>query len=188
MTLGKALVAEGLLTEQQLETAAQYQVSIGGKLRDIVLKLGFVSESDLNRFFGRHEHMRTVELTGRKVDEELLSRIPREVIEKHEVLPFKHSANTVLLVMSEPADYEAIEEIQFLTNSKIETALAPRSQIRELITRFYRDRDGHHVPSAEELLLGRVADPNVAAFIRALLKKGVVTVEEWSRESKGLSE
>ena len=135
--LGQELLREGLISEAQLKTALEYQRSLGGRLHEIIGKLGFVDEKPLNEFVARSQHMHTIDVSGRVIDEELLRRIPREVIERHEVIPFRQSDDSILLAMSEAMDYQAIEEIQFLTSCKIETALAPRSQVLAAITRFY---------------------------------------------------
>lgn len=188
--LKQRLVQESLLSEAQLQTALEYQESIGGKITEIIIKLGFVSEAELNQLIARCEHMHTVELAGRTIDEELMAKISRKVIEQHEVLPFRQSDNTILLATSEPMDFAAVEEIQFLTNCVIETALARRSQIRELIARFYATHpaiDPAPEESQEQVaqrLLDQIADPTVAALARTLVRNGVVDIEAWESELK----
>lgn len=45
--LGDALIANGLITAQQLETAIERQSTVGGRLGDILLDLGYVSAEQL---------------------------------------------------------------------------------------------------------------------------------------------
>lgn len=184
--LCRELVASGLMTEAQVQTSLEYQESLGGKLSDIVLKLGFVKDGDLNRFIADREHMRSMDLSGRTIDRELMMKIPRKVIERHEAVPVQHTDDTIILAISQPMDFQAIEDIQFLTNCKIETVLAPRSQILALIARYYDEvatlLPGEAEPIPEERLLERIADPVVAAVVRVLLKSGVVTAEQWQKE------
>lgn len=202
---GQELLREGLISEAQLKTALEYQRALGGRLHEIIGKLGFVEEKPLNDFVARSQHMHTIDVSGRVIDEELLRRIPREVIERHEVIPFRQSDESILLAMSEAMDYQAIEEIQFLTRCKIETALAPRSQVLAAITRFYDEHpeidaspapatppplpeggeaDGEADGEAEgpEELVSRISDPTVAALARALLKSGALHVSAWQDE------
>lgn len=192
--LGQEMLKEGLLTEAQMKTALEYQRSLGGKLQDIIGKLGFVDDKRLNSFIARREHMHTIDVRDRTIDADLMRRIPREVIQRHEVIPFRQSANAILLAMSEPMDYQAIEEMQFLTSCTVETALAPRSQILEAIARFYDEHPDLGVDvssgaierateaSEEDELLGEINDPAIAALARLLLKKGIVDVSEWRSE------
>lgn len=186
--LGEELVEAKLLTPAQLQTVLDYQKSLSGRLTDIVLKLGFVDEESLNAFIADRERMHTVKLDGRIIDVDLMGKIPRWVIERHCVIPFRQTEDTILLAMSEPSDYQAVEEIQFLTNCRIETGLAPRSQMREMINRFYAENPhpAATVPPTpidlQESLLSRISDPVVAALARALFRRGVLSAEVWQQE------
>ncbi len=181
LLLGKELVAQELIQPDQLQTALEYQSQLPARLEDILVKLDFVDEATLSDFVAEREHLPTVDLTARTLDLKLLKQIPRAVIETHEVLPFQLDDETILLAMSDPTDYRAIEEVQFLTSCKVETALAPRSLLREQIERYYSTLPAPPppAPSLEVRLLGQIADPAVAALARALLSSGVVTPEEW---------
>lgn len=189
--LQRDLLQQGLLSEAQLKTVSEYQASIGGRVTDIIRKLGFVSEDRLNAFIARREHMHPIDLQGKEVDRTLMARIPRRVIESHCVIPFRQSEDVILLAMSEAMDFQAIEEIQFLTNCKIETALASRSQLLERINQFYAAHpDLDPSESSEEArkrrledkLVERVSDPIVAALARALLRSGQLDARVWDEE------
>lgn len=200
--LGRELRAAGLISDLQLQTALEYQHSLGGRLTDIIVKLGFTEEAKLNRIVARCEHVPSVDVGGRPPDADLMAQIPRRIIEEHLVLPYRQSdaragRDTILLAMTEATDFAVIEEIQFLTNCKVESALAPRSQIREQIVRFYAEHPQHAAPEQQveadekhmqEVLLGKVADPTVAALARLLIAKGVIDAESWQRELEKLDE
>lgn len=181
LLLGKELVAQELIQADQLRTALEYQSELPARLEDILVKLDLIDESTLSAFVAEREHLPTVDLTERSLDTQLLEQIPRAVIEGHEVLPFRLDAETILLAMSDPSDFRAIEEVQFLTSCKVETALAPRTKLREQIERYYATLPAPPppIPTLEERLLGQIADPTVQALARALLKNGVVTPQEW---------
>ncbi len=184
LLLGRELVASELLRPEHLRIALDYQAQLHGRLEDILVKLDFIDERKLSEFVAEREHMRTVDLTSREIDEQLMERIPRDVIERHEVLPFRLDAETVLLAMSDPTDFRAIDEVQFLTSCKVETAIAPRTALRERIERYY-DTLPAPPPAPlplEERLLERVADPAMQALARILLRKGVIQAEDWEQE------
>ncbi|MEM7166449.1 MAG: hypothetical protein AAF581_13370 [Planctomycetota bacterium] len=182
--LGRELSTAGLMTQEQLKTAQEYQASLGGRLADIIVKLGFVAEPELNRVVARCERVHSLDVVGRTPDRELMELIPRRIIEEHLVLPFRQGDDAILLAMSEATDFAVIEEIQFLTNRKVESALAPRTQIREQIVRYYSEAQdpGELQQGLEQRLLQRIADPTVAALARVLLERGVLDAESWQRE------
>jgi type IV pilus assembly protein PilB len=181
LLLGRELVENELIRPEQLKIALEYQAQILGRLEDILVKLDFIDEKRLSEFVAERENMRTVDLSGRELDEDLMRRIPREVIERHEVLPFRLDGETILLAMSDPTDFRAIDEVQFLTSCRVETALAPRTTLRERIERYYDTLPAPPPapPPLEDQLLASIADPVVQGLARVLLRNGMITPEEW---------
>lgn len=185
LILGRELIESGLLRPEQLRLAHEYQSQISGRLEDILVKLDLIDEARLSTFVAEREHMATVDLSERRPDEALMERIPRQLIERHEVLPFRLDADTILLAMSDPTDFRVIEEVQFITDEKVETALAPRTALRERIERYYASLPPLEVETEEdpaalaERLLEGIADPAVAALARVLLDRGLIDADEW---------
>lgn len=52
--LGRRLVNEGIVTERQLELALERQKLHGGRVGQNLVALGFISDTDLDKFFRRH--------------------------------------------------------------------------------------------------------------------------------------
>jgi len=181
LLLGRELVESELLRPEQLRIALEYQAQLHGRLEDILVKLDFIDEKRLSEFVAEREHMQTVDLSRQAIDDELMKRIPRELIESHEVLPFRLDDETVLLAMSDPTDYQVIDEVRFLTSCKVEAALAPRSALRERIERYYDTLPAPppEPPPLADQLLARIADPVVQGLARVLLDNGLITPEEW---------
>jgi len=181
LLLGRELVEAELLEADQLRVALDYQAQLPARLEDILVKLDFVDEQTLSEFLAQREQLPTIDPSGRSIDEELLSSLPRSLIEGHEVLPYRLDEETILLAMSDPADLRVIDELQFLTDCKIETALAPRSAIRERIERYYSSlpEPPPPPPPVEEQLCQRIADPAVSALVRVLITNGVVNPDDW---------
>ena len=141
LRFGEELLQHRLLTEAQLKTVLEYRESLGGRVQDVVLKLGFVDEEDLSRFLARREHVPSIDLDRMPIDRKLMAQIPRKIIDEHQALPFRLAEDLVLLVTSEPYDMQVIEDVQFLTNCRVEIGLAPRSLLREKINRYYAHED-----------------------------------------------
>lgn len=181
--LGNALVREGLLTSEALEQARARQELLPARFEDVLIKFDFLAEKQLQDFLAEWEHLPIIDVESRALDRTLLERIPREVIEKHEVLPYSIDAERIVIATSDPTDYRAIEEIQFLTGMTVETALAPRSVLREKIERYYSTLPAPPKIEVElpltERLIDQIADPTVAALADILLAKGVIDPEEW---------
>src|SRR5207249_12159485 len=83
--LAQGLVQAGLLSEAQLRNALEFQQKTGGDLRDILPKLGHIREAVLVQFIAKEQHMHFVDPETVEIDEELMAKIPREVIERHQI-------------------------------------------------------------------------------------------------------
>lgn len=134
--LGEMLFKKGLITKEQLDTAIEYQKSLGGKMGNIIVKLGYMSDQGLTREIAKQYNMEVTDLANMILPVNLLKAVPRDIIEKHHLIPI-HVTNSVLTVcMTDPTDYEALDELQFVTGKKIETTLATRDSIKRAIAEF----------------------------------------------------
>jgi hypothetical protein len=188
-SLGEALFREGLITEAQLKHALDFQRQTGGDIRDILPKLGYIREHVLVQYIARTKHMHFVDPEAAEVDDELMAKIPREVIEKHQIVPLRSEQHGLLLALSDPDDFAAIDEIQFLTNRPIESALAPKAAIRKAINQYYQRDEARKKRAAAlqgapgaggahiQKVLALPADALLKGLVLALIEKGQVEAE-----------
>jgi type IV pilus assembly protein PilB len=137
--LGEVLVRENLMTSAQLKTALEFQKSLGGDLRTIVVKLGYVKDTVLADLVAAEEHVSAsaAELTIDVLDFDTIRAVPRAVLEKHQVVPLRSDdGGSIVLAMADPNDLRAIEEIQFLVNRPVEPAVAAKAAIRKALNQL----------------------------------------------------
>jgi hypothetical protein len=134
--LGEMLFKKSLITKEQLDTAIEYQKSLGGKMGNIIVKLGYMTDEGLTREIARQYNMEVTDLANMILPVNLLKAVPRDVIEKHHLIPVHQNDKVLTVCMSDPTDYEAIDELQFVTGKKIETTLATRDSIKRAIAEF----------------------------------------------------
>ncbi len=135
--LGDMLLQAGLISKEQLSSALEYQKAIGGKLGVILVKLNFMKEDRLADFLSQQQKIPVVHLRDRRIDPALMKLIPREVAEKHEILPLSREGDALTVVTPDPTDYPVIDELAFMTGLKIQTVLATRSEVTKALQSFY---------------------------------------------------
>jgi len=205
--LGRLLVESGLITEEQLRMATDFQTSVGGNLGAIVVKLGFIEDHRLIQFIAKDQGLSVITLDDIVLPLTLVRRLPRKLIEKHQVLPIHYKDNILTVATADPYDYEAIEEIQLAQDAKIEINLAPRSAIQKCIGELFQPKPapatGHEKHEAEETRLegeGAIHRdkpitthrhlPKVSklflheALIPLLIQKGIISEEELIRKAR----
>ena len=139
--LGEALLRAKKISKDTLKYAFAMHDKIGGDFAPLLVKLGYVSDEDITEMIGHLSGMPTVDISSLIIPEKLVRAIPRNVIEKHIVIPITKKDNQITLAMSKIDDFEAIEEVQFLTSCRVEPVLASREAIRKAIVQFYTEED-----------------------------------------------
>jgi hypothetical protein len=184
-SLGESLLREGVINDAQLKHALEFQRTTGGELREILPKLGYVREAVIVQYIARQKHMHFIDPETAEVDQDLMGQIPRTLIEKHLIVPLK-GEHGIVLALSDPDDFAAIDEIQFLSSRPIDSALAPRASIRKAINQFYQSREeARRKPIAaagagadeRAKIMALSGDALLRGLVLALIDKGVVDAE-----------
>jgi type IV pilus assembly protein PilB len=135
--LGDLLVAEGLITAEQLRQALADQKGKADKLGSVLVRQGSISEEQLIGFLSRQYGTPSITLVNLDVDPETLRLVPAHIAKKYEVLPVKRIGGTLTLAMSDPTNVFALDDIAFMTNLQILPVVAPQAAIRKALDRAY---------------------------------------------------
>jgi type IV pilus assembly protein PilB len=135
--LGDLLVAEGLITDDQLRQALGEQKGKTDKLGSILVRQGSISEEQLIGFLSRQYGIPSITLINLDIDPETLRLVPAHIAKKYDVLPVKRISGTLTLAMSDPTNVFALDDIAFMTNLQILPVVAPQAAIRRALDRAY---------------------------------------------------
>ncbi len=135
--LGDLLVAEGLITRDQLTRALAEQKATTEKLGSVLLRLNFIDEEQLIRFLSRQYGIPSITLSQLDIDPDVLRLVPPQLAKKYEVLPVKREGNTLTLAMADPTNVFALDDVAFMTNLAVLPVVASQASIRKAIERLY---------------------------------------------------
>jgi len=135
--IGEKLVRAGLVTQEQLERALEEQKRSGGLIGSNLIKLGYLKEEELLRFLSQQYGLPTIDLAKIRIPPDVIKLIPMDVAQKHKVLPVSRAGSTLVLAMSDPTNYFAIDDIKFLTGYNIDVVVAEESALKEAIDLYY---------------------------------------------------
>jgi type IV pilus assembly protein PilB len=147
--LGELLVREKLISLQQLRQAQDEQKRSGKNLGFALAKLGYISDAEITDFLANQYRIRAVNLDEYEVDREVLKLVPREVCEKHKVLPLTRANSSLIVAMADPTNLHALDDIKFLTGYNVDPCIASENSIQQAIERHYNAG-----PSYEEVMAG----------------------------------
>ena len=130
--LGEVLLNNGLITQEQLESALVRQKQAGKKLGEFLIDEGVVTEENLASALSRQLGLEMVDLQNVVVDKKALEMVPVNVLKKNKVFPFafaENSFNILKVAMADPMDYNAQDDIGIITNCQVEPVVATTRSI-----------------------------------------------------------
>ncbi|MCZ6445345.1 MAG: ATPase, T2SS/T4P/T4SS family [Planctomycetota bacterium] len=135
--IGSILLERGLISEEQLEGALAEQNRTGERLDHALVRLGFVSSTDVLEAIGQQFALPIVDLNTIEVDEEVLQTLPAKLVFKQRCVPIGRSNGTLRVATCDPFELTAFDELRLLTGMSIELVLADERDIRKFIRTHY---------------------------------------------------
>src|SRR5579863_9272272 len=102
--LGELLVQQNVINAQQLNQAMEEQKKGGGRLGTALTKLGFVQENDLIGFLSKQYRVPSINLNDFEIDADVAKLVPREVCEKHMLVPVNRAGSSLIIAMADPSN------------------------------------------------------------------------------------
>jgi type IV pilus assembly protein PilB len=134
------LLQEGLLTREQLASAAAEAKNTRQRLSYVVVRMGLVPELEVTKLLARHHRMPAVDLSRFEVDARILKLIPNEVASKHVVLPLKREGRTLTVAVADPSDHGLLDDLKFITRYDLFPVIAGEMTLRQLIEKHYESQ------------------------------------------------
>ncbi|MHB8418936.1 MAG: type IV-A pilus assembly ATPase PilB [Myxococcales bacterium] len=157
--LGELLVRQNLISLAQLRKAQDAQGKDGGRLGYHLIKTGAIEEQKLTDFLSKQYGVPAINLKDFEIDPEVIKLVPKEVAEKHVVIPVNRAGPSLIVAMSDPSNIFAVDDLKFLTSYNIETVVASEVAIKEAIEHYYAAKG----PSYEEVMSEVDAEIEVAS-------------------------
>jgi type IV pilus assembly protein PilB len=131
------LVKGGIVSREQLSEAQKKDKDSSSSVIRELVRLGFTSEDILTNFFAKQFGIEIIEIVPGDIDDAVFSLVPPQIVQKHQVVPYKLLGSTLTVVVSDPTDLVAINEVKFVTGYGVRTALATPSNIKKVLERRF---------------------------------------------------
>jgi type IV pilus assembly protein PilB len=138
--VGEMLLAEGLVTEDQLQLALRAQQTSNRKLGEILVDEGVISASVLTQTLSRQYGQPACVLRHGLVDPALLAMIGEDEALRLTALPLFRVHDTLTVAMSEPDSLPKQDRLRDLTGCRIRPVLALHDNILEYIGKYAGDQ------------------------------------------------
>jgi len=139
--LGQILIAEGILSEDQLRIALLEQMKQNQPIGKLLVSLGFVSEATLRQALSESLGKQSIDLTHAVIDPQALKLVPRDLAKRYHLLPldYDRQSRRLTLAISDVNDIVGLDRVRALIEegTTIETLLAGESEIDRAIDQYY---------------------------------------------------
>ena len=156
--LGERLIATGLITQDQLNSALKEQKKTGETLGKLLQRLGYVSEEAVLSLLAEQAGVEKISLDGYPAEPESLRLVAESFARAHKVVPLFTKDNCLTVAIADPFDIMAISEIERLTSLLVDAKAATGTDILKTIDRFYGGSGRGH-PGVVEDISSRDAKP-----------------------------
>jgi type IV pilus assembly protein PilB len=131
------LLANKLVTKEQLDHALEVQKSKGISLRKVLVQEKLVSEDELLSLLSSRLYIPTVHLAKFKFDQEIVKLIPEHTSRQYRVIAFSRIGNKLTVAMSDPLNIFAVDDLKVITGCDIDIVLSPEDEIDKAIEAQY---------------------------------------------------
>jgi len=135
--LGKLLLDKGLISQEALDKALAEQEKSGRLLGRILVREGVISEDALLPVLSVQMGIPWVRIEGKKVDPQLIDRVPATYAHHYKFIPFNLEDGTLSIALADPLDLQTIDDLRLFLGLKIKPFLAGEKEIEKGLKRYY---------------------------------------------------
>lgn len=154
--LGEILVENGLLNSEQLAQAVNEQQQTHEKLGKILVRSGFINDEQLMEALEFSLGIPRVRISQLDINPEIVKMLPTTMLSKHKILPLSINQGRMTLIMSDPLNYHAIDDVRILTGMDVVPVMASEREMESAIQQHV----ALQVDSKMEKLLGELSQYN----------------------------
>jgi type IV pilus assembly protein PilB len=136
--LGEALIEEGVLTQEELESALEEQQRQPGmQLGELLVQMKLVKKSDIHIAMARKLGIPRVSIKHHVPLPEVMAEISADIALLYTVMPLAIVNNKLIVAMENPLDLKTIEILQFHSNHRIEAVIATHEELNQALGTYY---------------------------------------------------
>lgn len=149
--IGDLLVKHSTLTRLQLEEALELQRLEGGLLGEILLKKNYIHTHDLIKVVCLQVGIPyQIDIKVDEIDPNVVKDLSINYAKHHEVLPCLETDFTVTVFMSNPFNFNVVNDLHMIYKKEIKIICTTQARIQDAINRVYEKANRNLVDSIED--------------------------------------
>ena len=142
LPFGEWLVEQDVLKQEQIQQTLEVQQKEGGRLGEILLRLGFLSDTALVKHLGQFLSIESTDLEDLSViDVDVARKIPENIAKRLELVALSQEDDHVVIAMADPLNIVSIDTITIKLKQQVKPIIAPPRKIKQAIEFIYHGGD-----------------------------------------------
>ncbi|MEQ1875120.1 MAG: type IV-A pilus assembly ATPase PilB [Bdellovibrionia bacterium] len=129
-----------MINVNQLAAARDEQKKTGGRIGAALVKLGYMNEVQWAEFLSKQYQIPSIDLSTFEIDVEVVKLVPKELCEKHCLIPVSRSGNTIVIAMAEPTNIFVKDDLAYITRLRVESVVAAETAIITAIEKYHASK------------------------------------------------
>ena len=168
------LVELGFLTNEQVDPLRAEAEASGRGVIDLLLERKLVNQTAVTAAKAAHFGVEMVTLSELKLDDEVISSVPRHIAKRYRVVPVFRHGNSTVLALSDPSDLDTIDSLHHILKADIELRVAADDDLEAALNKYYGAADDEVGKMIQDITEGEV---EIGAAVAAVTSDDGSTVE-----------
>jgi MSHA biogenesis protein MshE len=138
LRLGDILVAQKIVSQEQLKLALDEQKRTGRRLGRVLVEMGFSTEEQIARALARQLNLAFFDLKHHHFKTSVVLRLPEAAARRFRAIALEERGAKMLVGMADPTDLFAFDELTRLLKKDIEPAVVGDGELAQALDRVYR--------------------------------------------------
>lgn len=135
--LGDLLLQAGMITEEQLNWALEYQKTTGKRLGDILQEQGWLDEVEILEALEYQLGIPYLELAKQSIDQSAAQKIPEAIARRYVLVGVGIENKKLKVAMSDPLNVYALDDLKISTGMDIMPVISSKKEISLALNQVY---------------------------------------------------
>lgn len=135
--LGQMLIANGLISGGQLESALVEQKKTGEFIGSTLVKSGFLNEEKLLPVLSDQLGVEYARVKEIKIAPQVIKMVPAKFACHYKLMPVKKENSVLSVAISDPLNIQTLDDLRLLLKVDVKPVLAAEKDILEAIRKYY---------------------------------------------------
>jgi len=128
--MGEVLIDEGLVKDDQVQDALRRQRATGESFGEILVSMGFVTESDIARTLVKQSGLPYIDASRYRINKDGVQAVPAELMWQNQFVVLDKIGKTLLVAIANVISPEIFDKLERVSGSQIFVYVSTWSQVQ----------------------------------------------------------